>query len=169
MNKKTYIIVLPLLVLAVAALVGGISTVIGLGGHAVTSDIHLPNVNAHSHTGRHVSVDPRLVADLEEGEWVSVRIEMAMPPGFEWAEGPHDDAYKENVKVMGPEDWALYDQLRAERRPELLTALGSDYKEVGYGHYLNAAGLEKLRNSVLYVSRVGGPYDSFELAEMEIE
>lgn len=177
MNKKTYLIILPLLVLAVAALTGCIRGVTGdslapLGEHDVTgdsgatSDTHLPN-DAHVMVVDHVSVDPRLVADLEESEWVSVRIVIAMPPGFEWVEGPHDDAYVENVKAMDSERWERFDQGRAEYRAEALTELGSDYKEVDHGDHINAAGLEKLRNSVLYVTRVGGSYDDPKLAEIE--
>ena len=167
MDKKTYLIILPLLVLAVAALTGCIRGVTGdslapLGEHDVTgdsgatSDTHLPHVDAHSNAGRHVSVDPRLVADLEEEEWVPVIFETAMPPGFEWAEGPHDEAYKENVKTM---DWDLYHQLREERWADVVSALGTDIR-IGGGIFINAAGLEKLRNSVSYMTWVGGSYDA---------
>ena len=168
MNKKTYIIVLPLLVLAVAALVGCIRTVTGdsaapadeqevTGDSGATSDTHRPHLlNAHSITGRHVTVDPRTVAEIEEEEWVNVIIEMAFPPEFEWAAGPHDESWDEDIKTM---DWDLYFQLREERWDELVSALGPDIR-IGGGHFINAAGLEKLRNSPLLVSWVGGSYDS---------
>lgn len=63
-------------------------------------------------------------------------------------------------------DWdlELFFQLMDERRAELLTALGSDYRAVwNSGDHINAAGLEKLRNSVSYVEWVGGSYDLHRL------
>ena len=92
MKKKTSLIILPLLLIAVAALAGCIRGVTGdslvllgeqdvPGDSAATSDTHLP-AGPHVMVIDHVSVDPRLVADLEEEEWVSVFINIRFPPGF---------------------------------------------------------------------------------------
>ena len=161
MNKRTYVIVLPLLLLAAGLLVGCIRGVTGdsLSPEAEqngNSDTHLP-IDPHLIEGDHVPVDHRIVKDLEESEWVEVNIGIKLTPEFAWVSGPHDDAYVEHVRTM---DWDLYDQVRAERKAEIVSALGSDYRQVwNAGDHINVAGLEKLRNHP-YVSGVGGDYDA---------
>lgn len=162
MNKKTFLIVLPLLLLTIGAFAGCIRGVEGdspapVGEQDVTSDTHLPNVNLHTIEGDHVSVDPRVVEDLEEEEWVSVYIEMSFPPGFVAYTGQPREVYEEIVAAW---DMELYDQLRAERRANLVSALGPDLEQRrAAGDFINASGLEKLRISP-YVSWVGGDYDA---------
>ena len=72
MNKRTYVIVLPLLLLAAGLLVGCIRGVTGdsLSPEAEqngNSDTHLP-IDPHLIEGDHVTVDPRLLELLEESE-----------------------------------------------------------------------------------------------------
>ena len=157
MNKRTYVIVVPLLLLAAGLLVGCIRGVTGdsLSPEAEqngNSDTHLPT-NPHLIEDDHVTVDPRLLELLEESEWVRVGIAIPMPPGFEWAEGPHDDAYIENVRTT---DWDLFDQLRAERKAHIAAWLGSDLEQRLPGQWINAAGVEKMRNHPFV--RGIGPY-----------
>ena len=168
MNKKTYLIVLPLLLLAVAAVAFGIRSVTGDSAEPVgaqvedgTSDDHL-FTDAHLIADDHVTVDARVLELFDESEWVMVHIEVAMPPGFEWGSGPQDAAV-ERMKAMDSEDWALYDKLRHERWDDLLVELGPDYRQLD--SWLNASGLEKLRNQPnvrSVVSVEGSSFGSFD-------
>ncbi len=170
MNKKTYIILIPLLLLAAGLLAGCIR---GAGGDSLSpagedsanSDTHLLQ-DPHLIDGDHVSVDPRIVEDLEEFEWVEVNIGIRLTPEFDWISGPHDDAYVENVRTM---DWDLFYQVRDERKAEVVAALGSDYRQIrNAGDHINVAGLEKLRSHP-YMSDVTGDYDAKAAAGASME
>ena len=171
MNKKTYIIVLPLLVLAVAALAGCIRTVTGLGDQDLTgerdvlSDDHRVDISIVIHTveGDHVSVDPRLLEELEESEWAEVYYELSMPPGYEFLTGPFDDAFEEAVETT---DWELFDQLRAEREADVQAWLGTDLELRMPGYWMTAAGVEKIRIHP-FVAFIG-PEDMFGLRTEEM-
>ncbi len=155
MNKRTYLMALPLLLLVVAV-VGCI--------RGVTGDSPVPVGDQAQDGASHVTVDPRVEESLEESEWVSVYISIGAPPGFElpsyelYESDP--DAYKEIILGW---DLDVYDQLRAERRANVLSALGPDYQQrLHAGDFVTASGLEKLRNHP-YVVAVLWP--TGELAE----
>lgn len=162
MKRKTYLIVLPLLLLAIGLLTGCIRGVTGdsltPGGEpAVTSDTHL-GTDPHVIEGDHVTVDPRLPEVLEESEWAQLFFYLRDPPGFEFPSyelSQSDEvAYIEILRGM---DMELYDQLRAERRADVLSVLGVDYQQLGNaGAQITASGLEKLRHH---------PYVRFVLLE----
>ena len=163
MNTRTYVIVLPLL-LSIAALIGCIRNVAGDSDAPaedldVTSDVHNPYAGSHLIDDDHVTVDPRVLEELEESEWVEVHIEIRLPPGFELPSlellESDREAYEEIILGW---DLDVYDQLNAERRANVISALGPDLERRA-GYFISASGLEKLRNhpyvgSVIW--RLGG-------------
>lgn len=147
MNTRTHLIALPLLLLAMGALAGCIRNVEGdylapVSEQNMTSDTHLPT-DSHTLSDNHMTVDPRLLERFEESEWVRVSIGITFAPEYQIVTGPHDDAYEEFVRTL---DWELFDQDRADRWADVVSALGIDFQQRFPGTWITASGLEKLRN-----------------------
>ncbi len=164
MNTRTYLIVLSLLVLAAGA-IGCVRDAEGDSQAAtdqrdVTSDVHYPHDGSHLIEGSHVTVDPRVLEDLEQSEWVSVHIEIDLPPGYEL---PSFELYESDPdaaeEIASAWDMELYDQLMAERRANVVSALGPDLEQRPHaGDFITVSGLEKLRNHP-YVVAVIWPFE----------
>ena len=82
-------------------------------------------------------------------------IRVRMPAGFEWAEGPIDDAYKEHIMTM---DSDLYTKLRHEQEAGMRAALGSDFSPDFAYYTIRLAGVQTLRNLPFVISVQG--YDA---------
>ncbi len=156
MKSRLYLTLIPVLLLLAVGVIGCI--------RGVTGDSPAPVGEQAQDGGSHVTVDPRVEEALEEAEWVSVYIGIGTPPGFElpsyelYESDP--DAYEAIILAW---DLDVYDQLRSERRANVLSALGPDYQQrLNEGDFITASGLEKLRNHPYVVSVL---WPTGELAE----
>ena len=141
MNKKTYLIVLPLLVLAISLLAGCI--------RGVTGDSLSPEAEQVEESSSHVAVDPRVEEALKMDESISVLIslrdidEIASVPMSEWDE-----------EMFLAIDWDLRAKHAQEVQAVVRAALGPEdaTNVIGFktspalGATITASGLKILRN-----------------------
>ena len=153
MNTKTYRIVLPLLLLSIAALAGCI--------RGITGDSPAPVDDMAQDGASHVSVDPRVEEALEVDESIKVLIslrdldELMAVPIAEWTE----------ELVLGI-DWDLRAQHAQEVQANVRSVLGPEdaTRVIGFqtmpalGATITASGLEILRNhpDVVAIGRSAG-------------